>query len=135
MSTAAMSIVDHRYDPLARVSGLLKEWVQYRKSWKPDIGLPGAVAWLDEVRGGVDGWTEGEDYDRRIYSNDMRHVDQAISNDLSSDHRHAIFVVYLNEAGPAVWRSARKPMSAIRALCLEAEIRLVPLLRRRDVAL
>lgn len=123
------------HDPLPRVRALLREWVQYRRRWAPHIGLPGAVAWLDQVRGGVDQWTEGEDYDAKIYANDMRQVDQAINNDLTTEHRHAIFVVYLNEIGPAVWRSGRKSMKDIRVLCDQAEVRLVPILRRRDVVL
>ena len=127
--------VEEGRNPIGRIRALLREWVDYRRAWAPHIGLPGAVAWLNQVRGGVDGWTEGEDYDRRILANDMRQIDQAINNDLSAEHRHAIFVVYLNELGPAVWRSGRKPMVEIRALCDQAEAKLVGILRRRDVAL
>ena len=127
--------VEEGRNPIGRIRALLREWVDYRRAWAPRIGLPGAVAWLNQVRGGVDGWTEGEDYDRRILANDMRQIDQAINNDLSAEHRHAIFVVYLNELGPAVWRSGRKPMVEIRALCDQAEAKLVGILRRRDVAL
>lgn len=122
-------------NPLPRVRTLLREWVMYRRRWKPNVGLPGRVAWLDQIKGGVDQWTEGEDYDAKIYATDMRHVDQAVNNDLSRDHRHAIFVVYLNELGPAVWRSSRKPMKEIRMLCDQAEVQLVGILRRRDIVL
>lgn len=113
---------------------LLREWTHYRRRWRPHIGLPGAVAWLDEIRGGVDGWTEGEDYDIKIRANEMRQVDEGV-RELACDHQHAIAVVYLNESGPAVWRSARKPMNEIRNLCVEAEFRLVQILRRRHLAL
>jgi hypothetical protein len=84
------------------------------------------------IRGAVDGWAEAEDYDERIYACQMRHIDQAVRS-LSSDHQHAINVEYLNELGPAVWRSARKTKEEVRMLCVAAEHALVPLLRRRDV--
>jgi hypothetical protein len=125
----------YRANPVDTVRALLREWTAYRRRWSPDIGYPHAVPWLDEVRGSVDGWTEGADYDLKIKANEMRQVDEAVRLELSHDHQHAIFVVYLNEVGPAVWRSARKPMPEIRRLCEEAELRLVPLLRRRDIAL
>lgn len=129
--SAVLAMVCH--DPLKRVRSLLRDWVAYRRRWAPHIGFPPGVSWLDEVRGGVDGWTTGEDYDEKILAAEMRAVDMAVGNDLSSDYRHAIFVVYLNELGPAVWRSTKKPMSEIRRLCEEAEVRLIQLLRRRDI--
>jgi hypothetical protein len=119
-------------DSLAIVRGLLRDWVRYRRGWRPDNGYPHAVAWIDQVKGHFDSWTEDEDYDIRIRQAQMRHVDEAVAG-LPSECRHAIAVVYLNEAGPAVWRSARKPMGEIRELCSRAEAMLIPLLRRRDV--
>lgn len=107
-------------------------WVAYKKRWRPDNGLPSAVNWIDEVKGCVDGWTDGEDYDNRIYATEMRQVDEAVKC-LPHDFQHALFVVYLNEAGPAVWRSAKKQMSEIRRLSDCAEQHLIPLLRARNV--
>ena len=118
----------------ASVRALLKEWASYRRGWSPHIGYRGAVSWLDQIKGCVDSYAEAEDYDRRILAAEMRHVDEAVRA-LSANHQHAIGVVYLNEAGPAVWRSAKKPMTEIRALCDEAERLLVPALRKRDVVL
>jgi hypothetical protein len=105
--SAVLAMV-YRANPVDTVRTLLREWTAYRRRWSPDIGYPHAVPWLDEVRGSVDGWTEGADYDMRIKANEMRQVDEAVRLELSHDHQHAIFVVYLNEIGPAVWRSARK---------------------------
>ncbi len=116
-----------------QVYELLRMWVLYRRRWRPDNGLPSAVAWIDRIDGPVDAWTDGDDYDAKIYAATMRHVDEAIKLELSTAMQHAIYVVYLNEAGPAVWRSAKKPMVEIRRLCDEAERALVPILRRRDV--
>lgn len=120
------------YGAIEQVQYLLTAWVNYRKRWKPDNGLPHAVCWIDEVRGSIDGWTDGEDYDNRIYATEMRHVDEAIRT-LASEYQHAIYVVYLNEIGPAVWRSGKKAMAEIRTLCDVAERQLVPLLKRRNV--
>lgn len=107
-------------------------WVAYKRRWRPDNGLPSAVSWIDHVRGTFDSYAEAEDYDSRIYATEMRHLDEAIRC-LTTTFQHALFVVYLNEAGPAVWRSGRKPMSEIKQLCDCAEQHLVPLLRARNV--
>lgn len=120
------------YSAEQQVRDLLRAWVAYRRRWRPDNGLPSAVCWIDEVMGAIDGWTDGDDYDSRIHATEMRHVDEAIRS-LSSDHQHALFVIYLGEIGPAVWRSGRKPMGEIRTLCDAAERHLVPLLKRRNV--
>lgn len=127
----AITLDDGRYSE-AGLRALLLSWVIYRRSWNPHIGHRSSVPWIDQVDGGVDCWTSDDDYDAKIRAAEMRQVDEAIRA-LAPDHQNAIFVVYMNEAGPAVWRSARKPMSQIRALCEEAERLLVPALRRRDV--
>lgn len=117
---------------LRAVRLLLLEWVRYRRRWKPENGYPKAVAWVNQVHGAV-GWnTEDDEYDDIIRSFEMRHVDDSVKA-LPSECQHAIQVVYLREIGPAVWRSARKPMTEIVALCERAEVLLVPMLRRRDV--
>ena len=117
---------------LKTIRELLHEWTRYRRGWRPDNGYPHAVPWINQIRGHVDGWTEGDDYDLRIRAVQMRHVDEAIKA-LPGECQHAIAVVYLNEIGPAVWRSARKPMAEIRIICERAEVLLIPALRRRDV--
>lgn len=117
---------------LDQVQWLLRAWAAYKRRWRPDNGLPSAVNWIDRVRGAVDGWCDSDDYDDRIYATEMRHVDEAVKG-LSADHQNAIAVVYLNEIGPAVWRSGKRPMNEIRSLCNAAEMVLVPILRRRDV--
>lgn len=127
-----MAAVLKEDNKIATVQTLLKEWVWYRRGWAPDNGYPHAVTWIDQVKGHFDSWTEGEDYDLRIQAVQMRHVDEAVKS-LSAEFQHAIAVVYLNEAGPAVWRSNRKPMREIHQICCQAELALVPLLRRRDV--
>jgi hypothetical protein len=127
----AMTTEDSRYSQ-AGLRALLLSWVVYRRSWNPHIGYRSAVPWIDQVDGAVGCWTSGDDYDAKIKAAEMRQVDEAVRA-LAPNHQNAIFVVYLNEAGPAVWRSARKPMAEIRALCEEAERLLVPALRRRDV--
>lgn len=128
----ALEVSTYISDPLATVRMLLSEWARYRRGWKPDNGYPKAVPWLDHVRGHVDGWTQDEDYDAALYAMRMRHVDQAVKN-LLVDQQHAIGVVYLNEIGPLVWRSNRKPMNEIRAICERAEVALIPVFRRRDL--
>lgn len=127
-----MTLEDIRISHLESVRWLLREWVRYRRRWTPQIGYPAAVSWIDRVKGHFDGWTEGEDYDNRIHAAQMRHVDQAVRA-LAVDLQHAINVIYLNEIGPEVWRSGRKPRSEIVRLCEQAELALVPVLRRRDV--
>lgn len=116
----------------AVVRSLILDWVRYRRGWRPDNGYPRAVPWLDQIKGHVDGWTDADDYDARIHAAHMRHVDEAIKS-LPADCQHAINVVYLREIGPAVWRSARKPMKEIVDICEQAENLLIPILRRRDV--
>jgi len=117
---------------LGAVQSLLRDWVRYRRAWRPDNGYPRAVAWIDHVKGHIDGWTTGEDYDDKIHTVTMRHVDEAVKS-LPSDCQHALNVIYLREIGPAVWRSGRKPMAEIRRICDQAESMLIPMLRRRDV--
>lgn len=127
-----MSAVLQRLSYSAQVQALLREWVAYRKRWKPNNGFPKAVCWIDEIKGAVDCWTNADDYDSRIYASEMLHVDAAIRS-LPTIYQHAIFVVYLNESGPAVWRSGKKPMSEIRDLCSIAEQQLEPILKARNV--
>lgn len=127
-----MSAVLQRVDYSLQVQYLLTQWVAYRQRWKPDNGYPKAVSWIDDIKGAVGCWTDGEDYDNRIYSTEMMHVDGAVKS-LQTDHQHAIYVVYLNELGPAVWRSGRKPMAEIKELCRVAEQQLVPILKARNV--
>jgi hypothetical protein len=119
-------------DAEAMVRVLLKEWVAYRKGWSPHIGYPGAVPWIERFNAGVDGWTEG-----RTTTTRSERSRCATSTRRSATWRPTTstrsIVVYLNEVGPAVWRSSRKPMVEIRALCAEAERRLVVALRSRDV--
>ncbi len=127
-----MSAVLQRLSYIEQVRDLLRVWTAYRRRWRPDNGFPKAVCWIDEVRGGVDGWTDGADYDDRIYATEMSHVDTAVRC-LEIPYQHAIFVVYLNEIGPAVWRSGRKPMGEIKLLCNVAEQQLIPILKARNV--
>jgi len=128
----ALAMATERGYTTTGLRALLLAWVAYRRSWSPHIGYLSAVPWLDQILGSIDSYCEDDDYDRRIRATEMRQVDEAVRS-LSPDHQNAIYVVYLNEAGPAVWRSARKPMKEIRALCEDAERLLVPALRRRDV--
>lgn len=127
-----MSAVLQRLGYAEQVQALLREWVAYRRRWKPDNGFPKAVCWIDEIKASVDCWTDSDDYDSRIYAAEMMHVDAAVRS-LPTVYQHAIFVVYLNEAGPSVWRSGRKPMKEIKALCLVAEQQLIPALKARNV--
>lgn len=131
MGALAMETEERGYSS-AGLRALLLSWVAYRRGWSPHIGYMSAVPWIDQLLGTYDSYSDDDDYDRRIRATEMRHVDEAIRA-LTPDHQNAIYVVYLNEAGPAVWRSGRKPMSEIRALCEDAERLLVPALRRRDV--
>ena len=127
-----MSAVLQRLSYIDQVQALLREWTAYRRRWRPDNGFPKAVCWIDEVRGTVDGWTDGADYDAKIYAAEMAHIDSAIRS-LPMIYQHAIFVVYLNEVGPSVWRSGKKPMAEIKAICIAAEQQLIPVLKARNV--
>jgi hypothetical protein len=113
----------------------LRQWVSWRRGWFPHLGAPSSVPYIDAMVGSrpMDGYDDPDGDDARIHAETMRQVDQAIERDLTADHKHAIIVVYMREAGPAVWRSNRKPMSEIRSLCWQAEQALIPLLRRRDL--
>jgi hypothetical protein len=120
---------------LESVRYYLRQWVRWQRHWRPNIGAPRAVPYLHSIRPTYDSYTELEDYDDKIHAEVMRQVDQAIRRDLTTDHMHSILVIHMREIGPAVWQSGKKPMTEIRRLCAEAEEKLVPLLRRRDVAL
>lgn len=113
---------------------LLLQWVRWRRRWRPHLGYPRAVPYLDGMKPGVSFNTEAEDYDEAISRHEMKAIDKAMAQ-LEPKHRHALQVVYLREEIAAVFRSARMPMTQVRALCSEAEILLIPLLRRQDVRL
>ena len=120
---------------LQSVRDLLRDWRRWKRGWWPHLGLPGAVPYFNQMRPTFDGYTEGDDYDRLIDAATMLAVDQAVEKDLTPSQRMAVKVIYLNEIGPAVWRSNRLPVSQVRRLCEEAELLLVVSLRRRDVRL
>lgn len=120
---------------LQSVRELLRDWCRWKRGWWPHLGYPGAVAYIDQMRSTFDSYTEGEDYDRIIDAATMNAVDRAIEKDLTPAHRAAVMVVYLNELGPAVWRSNRVPLTQVHRLCDEAERALVVALRRREVRL
>ena len=120
---------------LQSVQKLLRDWRYWKRGWKPDLGYPHAVPYIHQMRPIFDSYTEGEDYDRIIDTAEMRAVDAAVEKDLTPPQRAAVLLVYLNEIGPAVFRSNRMPMDQAKRLCYEAELALIPALRRRDVRL
>jgi len=120
-------------DALRVVQELLRDWARWKRRWRPKLGYPNAVPYLDSVRGTVDGYAEDEDYDQRVDAIAMRHLDHAIEHDLTSAQRIAVSVAYLNEVGPAVWRSGRISKEQAAALRADAETILVASLRKRCV--
>lgn len=132
----AVLMVAHDHSPaLDGVRWYLHEWVRWKRSWRPDIGYPHAVPYVDGMRGSrpMDGYDDPEGDDLRIHAVEMRQVDDAVTRDLTADQQHAVMVVYMLEVGPAVWHSGRKPMAEIKALCERAELALLPALRRRNL--
>jgi hypothetical protein len=127
MNSAAVELDAVRY--------YLRQWVRWRRFWRPGLGYPRSVPFVDVMRGSrpMDGYDDMDGDDARIHAETMRQLDQAIENDLGSDAKHALLVVYMREVGPAVWRSGRKSMQEIKALAWQAERDLVPILRRRNV--
>jgi hypothetical protein len=113
---------------------LLRQWVRWKRRWRPALGYPRGVPYLDGILGAIDSYTEGEDYDDRIEATTVRAIDQAVENDLTAMQRLALMLRYMNELGPSVWRSNRVPHEQARRIADEAEIALIPALRRRDVA-
>ena len=109
-------------------------WARWVGAWRPNIGQMTAVPWLDSIRGSVDSYTDAEDYDERINAAVVRRVDESVRG-LPAPQRHAIRIKYLNEIGPAVWRSNRIPEAQVRRLAAEAELALVEALRLKDVVL
>ena len=99
------------------------------------MGYPKAVPYIHQMRPTFDSYTEGEDYDRIIDAAEMRAVDAAVEKDLSPQQRAAVNLVYLNEIGPAVWRSNRITKAQTRAFCDQAEAVLPKALKRRNVRL
>ena len=126
---------EEKRSELQSVRDLLKQWRRWKRRWWPHLGYPSSVPYIDEMRPIYDSYTEGEDYDEIINAEVMRQMDQAIEKDLTPNERIAISIVYLNEIGPAVWRSNRVPKAQAYRLCREAEVALIPALRRRNVQL
>lgn len=115
----------------------LRKWVGWKRGWFPYLGAPSSVPYVDSMRGSrpMDGYDDPDGDDARIHAETMRQVDQAIERDITHDQKHGILVVYMREAGPAVWRSNRKPMSEIKRLCWDGELALIPAFRRRNIPL
>jgi len=132
---ATKAVIDGERSALRSVQDILRDWTRWRSRWRPKLGYPRGVCWIDEIRGAIDSYAEAEDYDQRIDAHVMRAVDRAVEDDLTREQRCALHVVYLNEIGPAAWRSNRVPLEEVRRLCNEAETRLIPALRRRNVLL
>lgn len=126
---------DAEWRALRSVQDLLRQWARWDRRWKPKHGYPSAVPYLDNIRPTVDSYSEGEDYDEEIDAAAMKSIDQALEHDLTRHQAIAIRMTYLNEVGPAVWRSNRVPRAQVRRLCEEAELALIPALRRRHVRL
>ena len=132
---AAMRMEKNENNELRAVRQLLRDWVRWKRRWRPKLGYPGAVPYLDNILPTIDSYSEGEDYDEQIDAATMREVDQAIERDLTKPQRIAVYMTYLNETGQAVWRSNRVPREQVRRLRDEAELALIQALRRRDVRL
>lgn len=132
----AMAMPPERSE-LQSVRELLRDWFRWKKGWMPDLGAPHAVPYIDGMKGSrpMDGYDDPEGDDARIHAWTMRHVDQAIERELTRPQAMAIRMTYLREAGPAVWRNNRVPHEQVKQLCIEAELALIPLLKRRDVRL
>ncbi len=120
---------------LRAVRQLLYQWSRWDRRWSVKLGYPSAVPYVDGIKGTINSYMEGEDYDQVIDTATMRSVDKAIQDDLTRAQSIAVRITYLNEIGPAVYRSNRIPREQVKRLCEEAELALIPAFRRRNVKL
>ena len=119
---------------MKQVQDLLREWRRWKRSWWPENGYPKAVPYVDSMHGSrpMDGYDDPEGDDARIHAAQMRTVDKLVDG-LTPAHKAAIGVVYMNEIGPAVWRSNRLPHSQVKRIAAEAERLLVHGFRREGL--
>lgn len=118
------------FDPaLEDVRFFLRQWRRWVQAWKAPLGLSPAVNWVSCM---VPYVSCGETICDEVDSIIMRCVDAAVES-LEPSKRAALRIVYLNEIGPAVFRSGRMERGEVRRLCDEAERDLIPMLRRKGV--
>lgn len=134
LSTMAIEEKNEARSEIKQMQDLLREWRRWKASWWPQNGFPSAVPYVDSMRGSrpMDGYDDPDGDDARIRAVEMRAVDRLVDS-LSSPHKAAIGVVYLNEIGPSVWRSNRLPHNQVKRIAAEAERLMLPGFRREGL--
>lgn len=119
-------------DKLQKLCGHLRDWARWVRGWRPPLGFPTHVPYLHEMRPtvapdsedvtGPDPWV-------------MQKVDECVCALKPPILSHAIRIRYLNEIGPAVFRSGRAGKDDIKQLANAAEIKLIPMVEEKGVVL
>jgi hypothetical protein len=111
---------------------LLTQWRRWVRGWQAPLGYPSASPFVRIMRPSVawDGTDQEAETDQWI----LRAVDAEIES-LGSLKRAAVRLVYLREVMPAAFRSGRLSMEEAVRLCNEAEVEMIPGLRKRNVVL
>ena len=129
------AVEQEKKSEIQSVRELLRDWARWTRRWRPSLNSLSSVPYLDNMLPTIDSYAEGEDYDEEINAVVMLAVDHAVERDLTRPQSIAIRMTYMNEIGPAVWRSNRIPVEQVKVLCQEAEFALIPALLRRNVRL
>lgn len=104
----------------------LRAWRGWVRAWRAPLGAPSAVAWC-RVMHPTPSW-DVDDADPGVDSFILRAIDAEVES-LPANKRAAVRQFYLNEV------VSKLPPPAMRALCAEAEIEMIPRLRTRGVVL
>lgn len=134
---------------LERLREYLVMWARNELSTRENHGAPESVPYLDRIKGTIDSYTTGQDYDERIDRWARETIETAIDNLLELPDgglmRAALRARYLNEGvsrdagfSVRVFRHKRiehLSMLEADALADRAELALIPMLKRRGMSL
>ena len=134
---------------LERLREYLRRWARNERSTRPNLGAPDGVPYLDSIKGTIDSYVTGQDYDDRLdrWARDI--IDTSIDDLMELPDgefmRAALRARYLNEGvsrevgfAVRVFRMKKlEHMSLLEADALadRAELALIPALKRRGIPL
>ena len=110
----------------------LAEWRRWQEEWRPKLGAPGAVPYLDSMRPTPS--SSGESPDERAEAWQVRVIEAAVK-DLERAGGYGVDAIrwrWLGERVPGVWRA--NP-NYLRDLADAAELALIPLCEKRNLLL
>ena len=118
----------------------LRAWRIWTRNWRPQLWWPNQVP-LVKIMVPIVSWDSAEDQNAQADAADEQiseYILEAVNCEVEALEVMkcaAVHLVYLNETGPAVYRSGRMSLEKAAQLCDEAEREMIPRLRTKGIIL